>query len=164
MTDKIRGALFDILGGYVYNASTLDLYAGSGAVGIEALSRGAQHAEFVERDPVAVRIIRQNLSTLGLLERCRVYAISVEQYMANQAALITAGEAGRFNLIFADPPYDELKISVIEQAGQLLKAEGIIALSYSSRLSLPAEIQGLKLFDNRTYGDTNLGFLARVAS
>ncbi len=96
-TDKVREAVFNVLGSLdvVIGARVIDLYAGSGALGIEALSRGADHCTFVERDRAAVRAIDENIATLGLRDRARVV-------VGDGIATAAAVEA---DLAFADPPY-----------------------------------------------------------
>ena len=99
-TDRVREALFASIGDDVRGARVLDLYAGSGAVTVEALSRGASGAVVVEAD-AAVDACRANLTTTGLADRAEVRAVPV-------AAFLAAGAAGSpFDLVFADPPYDE---------------------------------------------------------
>lgn len=98
-TDKAREAIFNALGslGLIDDARVADLYAGSGALGIEALSRGAHSCIFVERDPVAVRVLRANLGELGLVERATVV----------QADALAVLDDLRVDLLLADPPYGQ---------------------------------------------------------
>jgi len=99
-SEKAREAIFDILGArWLLNAAVLDLYAGSGALGIEALSRGAETADFAERDPVTARVLRDNLAALGLAERSRVVIADLDR------GAWPAGLGGPWNVAFLDPPY-----------------------------------------------------------
>jgi 16S rRNA (guanine966-N2)-methyltransferase len=143
--DRVREALFSILGD-VSGARVLDLYAGSGALGIEALSRGAVAAVFVERDPRAVTAIRRNLDALGL----------AEDIVRQDALRFVARAEGTFDLVFCDPPYD----SVARIAGPLaerlpaLLAEGARIVTESDKRT-PLELP-LPLLTERTYGDTRI--------
>lgn len=102
-SDRLRETLFNVLAPRIEGASFLDLYAGSGAVAIEALSRGAARAVLVERSPAALAVLRDNLEKLGLRGRAEVRAVSV-------SAFLSRGRAGAppqpFDLVFLDPPYE----------------------------------------------------------
>ena len=143
--DRVREALFSMLGD-VSGARVLDLYAGSGALGIEALSRGAAEAVFVERDPRAVAAIRRNLDALGL----------ADTVVRQDALRFVARAEGTFDLVFCDPPYD----SVPRIAGPLaerlpaLLAEGARIVTESDKRT-PLELP-LPLVSERTYGDTRI--------
>ena len=100
-TDRIRETLFAILEPEVRDATVLDLFAGAGALGIEALSRGAEHVTFVERAHEALRALKRNLGTTGFLTRGTVVSADVSRYL-------TAWPAGPFTLAFADPPFADL--------------------------------------------------------
>ena len=143
--DRVREALFSMLGD-VAGARVLDLYAGSGALGIEALSRGAASAVFVDRDPRAAAVIERNLRTLGL-----------EETVIRADALRFLGRAeGAFDLVFCDPPYD----SVARIAGLLaerlpaLLAKGARTVTESNKRT-PLELP-FTLLAERTYGDTRI--------
>ncbi|MDQ3317817.1 MAG: 16S rRNA (guanine(966)-N(2))-methyltransferase RsmD, partial [Actinomycetota bacterium] len=99
-TDRVRESLFNSLGQFFDGGAVLDLYAGTGALGIEALSRGCERAVFVEKDGRAVAAIRDNLRRTGLAERAEVLRMDVERGLGK-----LAGSSQLFNLIFLDPPY-----------------------------------------------------------
>jgi len=99
-SDRLRETLFNVLAPRIEGARFLDLYAGSGAVGIEALSRGAAEVVFVERADGALKVLRANLARLGLTERLRVVPGSVAGFLRS------AGEQAQFDVVFLDPPYD----------------------------------------------------------
>jgi 16S rRNA (guanine966-N2)-methyltransferase len=148
--DRVREALFSMLGD-VSDARVLDLYAGSGALGIEALSRGAGSAVFVERDPRAAAVLEHNLGSLGL-----------EQRVVREDALrfLARGE-GTFDLVFCDPPYD----SASRLAGPL--AERLPAITPGGALIVtesdkrtPLELP-FPLLRERSYGDTRIAIHAR---
>jgi 16S rRNA (guanine(966)-N(2))-methyltransferase RsmD len=104
-SDRLRETLFNVLAPRISGASFLDLYAGSGAVGIEAISRGASRVAFVERDPAAARVLRGNLESLHISEGFRVHAGSVKTFLQKRAA--DAGPKPDPNdIVFLDPPYD----------------------------------------------------------
>jgi len=146
-SDRVRESLFSVLGPSTEGARVLDLYAGTGALGIEALSRGAAAAVFVDRAPAAIKAIRANLEALGIEADVR--------RMHARAALRTAADSGEaYDLIFLDPPYRrsaELGRELSEALPAVL-APGARVISESDRrdrleLSLP-------LTDERRYGDT----------
>ena len=146
-SDRVREALFSVLGPSVQGARVLDLYAGSGALGIEALSRGAASAVFVDRSPRAVAAIRANLEALG---------IEAEVRRREAAAALRAASArtDAYDLVFLDPPYRraaELGRELSEALPAVL-APGARVVSESDRRE-PLEL-ALPLADERRYGDT----------
>ncbi len=158
--DRVREALFSILGP-IEGVDVLDLFAGSGALGLEALSRGAASATLVERARPALACIRANVATLGVDDRARVVAGDW------RAALAAERAAGRvFGLCLCDPPYS-LTDRVVAQLGALLEplvvAPGIVVIEHSAARP-PPEPSGLEIVSrtDRTYGDTALSVM-RVA-
>ena len=153
--DRVREALFDILGSSVEEASVLDAYAGSGALGIEALSRGARCATFVESDARVREVLRSNLDGLSLSPRCRLLGGRVEQ-------LLPLGRlGGPFDLVLADPPWGATL------AGQFLEAlvtsEGLVAggrvvVERDARTAPPDAPSSLRLGRTARYGGTCLDF------
>ena len=146
-SDRVREAAFAILGD-VSGARVLDLYAGSGALGIEALSRGAASAEFVDSSPAAVRTIGDNLDRLGL-------SAPVRRRDA-LAWLADAADGATFDLVFADPPYDAAPTAgprLAELLPSVLTEEAVIVTesNKSSPLELPFPV-----LRERTYGDTRI--------
>ena len=145
-SDRVREALFSILGP-LEGERVLDLFAGSGALGLEALSRGAAHATFVDRDPRAVAAVRANLEALGIEAR-------VLRQEA-RGALRDARERGdAYDLVFLDPPYRQAATLAAELAEALppVLAPGARVVSESDRRA-PLELT-LPLLDERRYGDT----------
>ena len=143
--DRVREALFAMLGD-VSGARVLDLYAGSGALGIEALSRGAESATFVERDRHALAALRRNLDAVGA--DALVVARDVERFLARQT--------GTFDLVFCDPPYDDaprLAPALSEALPSTLEEDACIVTESDKRnpLLLP-----LPLLVERAYGDTRV--------
>lgn len=158
--DKIREALFNILGPLA-DESFLDAYAGAGSVGIEALSRGAAHVAFIEKDATLARYTQRNLLLCGLAAKARVIAARVDKGVS-----LLHQEGILFNIIFADPPYDE---GLINETLSCLARDNIIAPNGSVVLQHSVREAGALLcnsdfvvFDQRKYGDTMLSFLTRL--
>ncbi len=144
-SDRVREAVFAILGP-LDGAVVLDLFAGSGALGVEALSRGAASATFVERSPVALRAIRANLEAVGA--RADVRARDARAFLRDARA---AG--GAYDLIFLDPPYrDAAGLGPVLDLSPLLAPGGRV-VSESDRRA-PLELPELAVIDERRYGDT----------
>jgi 16S rRNA (guanine966-N2)-methyltransferase len=152
---KVREAIFNILGPPP-EEPILDLYAGTGALGLESLSRGATGACFVERDPRALAALHRNLRDLGVAGRARVLGHDV------QAGLrLLAGEAGRFGWVFLDPPYAAGQVERVLDllAGSNLLASGaVVVVEHDKRHVPPETVGGLHLTDRRFYGDTGVSF------
>src|SRR5438094_4275222 len=110
MTDRLKTSLFNILSQYGFDgARVLDLYAGSGSLGIEMLSRGAEWADFVEQNASVCRVIQDNLSTTRLADRARVYNMHVARFLSTMGARVD-GES-KYDIIVLDPPYADPAIS-----------------------------------------------------
>ncbi len=155
---RVRQVLFDIVGEAIVGRRVLDLYAGVGAIGIEALSRGAAEACFVERDPAAIACLRENLEALELIDHGRVLGVAVEAGIR-----ILASDSRGFDWIFADPPYDRPAAPWIRRAirvgpGGLLARDGVFVLESSARGADLAVIGGLRRTRSRRVGETQLGF------
>jgi 16S rRNA (guanine(966)-N(2))-methyltransferase RsmD len=145
--DQVRLALFNILGS-VAGASFLDLCAGSGAVGIEALSRGARSCVFVDSDARSCRVIRQNLDALGL--RAEVVQDQAEHFIRS---------CGSFDYVFFDPPYADFARLAVFFADGIAFVEKQCICEMDARLQ-PPEFGGLSLISRRLYGETALVFYA----
>ncbi len=146
-SDRVREALFSVLGPSIQGARVLDLFAGSGALGIEALSRGAAHAVFVDRSHKAIQAVRANLTALGIEAEVR----PIEARAALRAA---SGRCEAYDLVFLDPPYRraaELGRELSEAMAAVL-APGARVVTESDRRAL-LELD-LPLADERRYGDT----------
>jgi 16S rRNA (guanine966-N2)-methyltransferase len=146
-SDRVREALFSVLGGSVQDARVLDLYAGSGALGIEALSRGAASVLFVDRSPHAITAIRANLKALGI-------DADVRRLEARAALRTASARADAYDLVFLDPPYRraaELGRELSEALPAVLAPRARV-VSESDRRD-PLELD-FPLVDERRYGDT----------
>ena len=155
--DRVKEALFSILGGRVYEARVLDLYGGSGALALEAVSRGAQSAVICDQASGACRAIRENIRSLKAEDRVRLLP------MRDTAALDTLQKAGeRFDLVFLDPPYRLDTAPVCARLAEGLLAPGGIIVAEHARETPPAVQPPLIRFDFRTYGITGLSFFKRA--
>lgn len=158
--DRVKESVFAILGGAVEGAVVLDLFAGTGALGIEALSRGARQALFVDKSRRAARLILENLALTGLGDRAEVRCQAVAQ------ALEQLGQRGdRFDLIFADPPYGEGWVERFLQdpvLPGLLADGGRIVLERSRKEEMPFDAAKWACARQERYGETVVAFLGRV--
>lgn len=151
-SDYVRGAIFNLLenlsGDWV---RVLDLYAGSGALGIEALSRGAAWADFVEQEPRACRTIQGNLVAAHFVDHATVYCTTVRRALG----ALTAS----YDVIFVDPPYfdaEAYRILTTLPGSTLVHPGTILIVEHSSRVELEAQPEGLGLLRQRRYGDTTI--------
>jgi 16S rRNA (guanine966-N2)-methyltransferase len=149
-SDRVRENIFNIVAPWVEGARVLDLYAGSGAMGLEALSRGAEAAVFVEADGDAVRAIERNLDKLRLT-RATVLGMHASTGLAQEAA------AGRkYDLVLADPPYAMTEYDTLAHyLPRVLADDGLLVLETSARGDEP-EFPGLTTRTTRTYGSTRV--------
>ncbi len=149
-TDMVRKALFSILETTASDWSrTLDLYAGSGALGIEALSRGADWGDFVDQEPKCCAIIKDNLTKTGLMEKAHVYCCNVTKALT---FLNT-----KYDVIFMDPPYSDPSAGNLLHKlamSNLVGTGSLIAVCHSRRILLKDSYDSLQLIKERHYGDT----------
>ncbi|MEI6228703.1 MAG: 16S rRNA (guanine(966)-N(2))-methyltransferase RsmD [Candidatus Saccharibacteria bacterium] len=153
MGDRIRGSLFNIIGDEFIDAEVLDTFAGTGALGLEAISRGAKSATFIERDRVAGRILAENIAALGIDDKTTTFNMGVSTW-------IDKNQGSSYNIIFADPPYNNLQLSTVARLGGLLKPNGLMVLSYPGTGEVPP-VDGIVVVDNRSYGTASLAFYRR---
>ena len=144
----VKQAIFNLVGPGIAESHVLDLFAGSGAIGIEALSRGARAVTFVDREPRGLAILRQNLDALGLKERSHVVRGDVVRWLEG-----SAGEVQSAGFVFLDPPYED---EVLHRALKVLDREVLgatVVAEHSRRHDLPA-LSRLQVDRQRRYGDT----------
>jgi 16S rRNA (guanine(966)-N(2))-methyltransferase RsmD len=154
ITDRVKETLFAILGDRVVDARVLDLYAGSGAIGIEALSRGAAACTFVERDREALNVLRRNLERTRLTAAATVVGGDVLRFL-------DAPPAHRYDLVVLDPPYAERAIlAPLERLEPLLVGPAMVVVKHFWRTA-PAEPAGLRAVRRRRFGETALTFMER---
>jgi 16S rRNA (guanine966-N2)-methyltransferase len=154
--DQVRIALLDALGPWLSGARLLDLFAGSGSIGFEALSRGAAQATFVERDAQAIVALRRNVDALGVRGRARVMRGEVARELRR---LADAGE--RFDVVFLDPPYegDLVRVTLGHLGDGLATGPGALVVAQHFTKQPPPEAIGcLAMFRTRRFGETTLSF------
>lgn len=149
MGERIRGSLFNILGD-LSGQTVLDAFAGTGSIGLEALSRGATHVTFIERDRIAAKVIANNVHTLGVKTQTSIIKTSVSNWLETS-------EKTNFDLIIADPPYHDLQLATVSRLAASLKPKGLMILSLPGRESAPT-VNGVVVVDKRSYGDAALAF------
>lgn len=143
-TDRVREAWMSILGPELPGARVLDLFAGTGALGLEALSRGAGTVDFVERAPAALAALRRNIADLGVADRCRV--------SRSDAMRFTEGLGPHaYDVAFADPPYDEAAAARLVAWFRQVPFARVLSVEHAASTPLPGD-------DTRRYGDTALTF------
>jgi 16S rRNA (guanine966-N2)-methyltransferase len=150
--DRVREALFEVLAARgTEMGRVLDLYGGTGALGIEAMSRGAGFCDFVESDPRACDVIRQNLASTGLLDRAKLWPMPVAKALTRLS--------GAYDLVVADPPYEydraEKELTDLVERG-LLAPGGTLAVEHSQRRAWPEDLAGRSQIMSRRYGDTRI--------
>lgn len=148
-TDKVKEAIFSTLSADIPGAYVLDLFAGSGGLGIEALSRGARQVTFVDKSAVCIRCIEKNLSALG--------ALTNASFIRSDVSAFVQHSSGSFDLIFMDPPYNKgLASKSAPHVYNLLKIGGILTIEHS-----PEEDIDISPWKTRTYGDTMITYILR---
>ncbi len=155
-SDKIKGAVFNIIGPYLDEKKFLDLFAGSGSMGIEALSRGADYCVFIEKNAECVKIIKENLKISVFLGQTQVVKMDVVRglnFLHKKEFL--------FDYIFMDPPYfKSFYVPVLEEIVEkkILKKDGTLIVEHYKDIILPEKIKSLTQKWIRKYGDTRLSF------
>jgi len=163
-SDRLRETLFNVIAPRVDGARVLDGYAGTGAVGIEALSRGARQVTFVERDRRARTLIADNLAHCGVASGCAIIRDSFDRIVrvasSHEGAAIETTIEGVFDIILLDPPYAEHPEQVIAPAARLLAPGGLLVLEHAKRMAAPASAAGLARTRQIVAGDSVLSFYA----
>jgi 16S rRNA (guanine966-N2)-methyltransferase len=151
-SDKVKQALFNILGDQIDNAVFLDLFAGAGGIGIEALSRGAARVTFVDASRESLQSIKQNIEQMGFGERAEIVQAKAETFLKKAS--------GPYDIVFLDPPYaDELSplLELIAGSG-LVKQDAIVIAEHFKKQPSPEHAGLLTLYRQAKYGDTILAF------
>ncbi len=153
-SERMRSAVFNTLSERLPNSQVLDAFAGSGAFGLEALSRGAAFATFIEKDRVANKIISENIASLGVGQQCKNIKAGVAAWSENNPDKT-------YDIIFADPPYHDMQLSTVSRLFSHLKNNGVMVLSHigSSEVLKPKNIV---VVDNRSYGNAHLTYYRKV--
>lgn len=165
--DRVREALFNIIGERIIGACVLDCFAGTGAIGIEALSRGADFTLFVDQSLEAGRLIEANLRSTLSRPRAAFARLNLATTATLQPLRIHLPPGRRFELIVMDPPYRQDLVPRLLQlidAEQLLEPGGLVVAEEHFQVELPESIGTLHRFDHRRYGETGLWFFQRTTS
>jgi 16S rRNA (guanine966-N2)-methyltransferase len=158
---KVREAIFGILSGLVDDAVVLDLFAGTGAFGLEAISRGAAKAVFVESDRRSIEIIRKNIAACGEDDRATVIRADIQ---SNLNLLPASGVS--FDIVFMDPPYnrDAIRPAIENLVKTRTLAKGAtLIIEHDKKEEIPADIAGMEIRDRRKYGKTIVTFMEWMA-
>lgn len=157
--DRVREAWMSIVAPALDGARVLDLCAGSGALGLEALSRGAEHTDFVERDPKVLTTLRANLATLGAEARAAVHRSEAVRFLEAESGPVASdapdGPAPRWDVAFADPPYHRGTATALAERWLRAPFAAIFGIEHEAELTLPDAVAPASS-DRRLYGDTAL--------
>ncbi len=148
--DRVKESLFNIIGTKVHEATCLDLFSGTGNLGIESLSRGASHCSFVDKHPKSIQTIKNNIQSCRLEQQSKVFSTSALKFLSKESAQ-------KYDLIFADPPYDFPQMELLlEKIGEnsFLDQEGWFLLEHDKKVVFREEYGVLKLKDQRSYSRT----------
>jgi 16S rRNA (guanine(966)-N(2))-methyltransferase RsmD len=153
---KVREALFSILALRIADARFLDLYAGTGAVGLEALSRGAAHAVFVEENSARVKVLRETLQRFGFGDSAEVVRDTAERFIERCGSV--------FDIIFVDPPYASAEVEAILpliQSREIMHEDGIVVVEHAAKRPPPERLDGLERGRVYRYGDTSVSLYTK---
>lgn len=159
-TDKVKEAIFNIIGPYFNGGIALDLYGGSGSLGIEALSRGMERVIFVDQQKKAVDVIKDNVKRCNYEEKVEVY-----RNEASRALKALVKRDIQFSCIFLDPPYAKQQLQrdlTFIALNQLLRHDGMIMVEHDHNVVLPNIIESLQCARTETYGDTTISIYNRI--
>lgn len=159
---RVRTSLFDSMAAWMAGRSTLDLCAGTGSLGIEALSRGASQAVFVDNSPAAIKTIHDNLTICRFFQKTAVWPVS-----AIEAIQHLERNGCQVDLIFADPPYESATAGLIltaVDASDILSSDGLLIIENRKKDPLPYELEHLTLLKRKEIGDTGLSFYHRMTA
>jgi 16S rRNA (guanine(966)-N(2))-methyltransferase RsmD len=155
-TDKVKGSLFNILGEAVIDCNFLDLFGGTGGIGIEALSRGAKHVVFIDTNIKSIKVLKGNLEHLNIKDDVEVYhtdySTAIKKLNKNNK---------QFDIIFMDPPYS---LGIAQNAlvdidrNPILSQSGLIIVEHDSKDDMPRKVGGLGLYRIKQYGNISLSF------
>ncbi len=158
-SDRVREALFNILGTHVENSVVLDLYTGTGSLAIEALSRGARSAVLVDVSTTSLELVRKNILLASNQFKAELIRLNLERKASYTTIFRKFAEKNPFNLIFLDPPYEkklaEMALTMVEKTG-LLAPEGIIVAEERCNVQLPEQFGTINLMTSRRYGETGI--------
>lgn len=153
MSERVRGALFNSLGD-IAGYKVLDAYAGSGAVAFEAVSRGASQVVSVDSDKNAVIAVKASVEKLRINDQCKITRANISSWSDNNREMT-------FDLVIIDPPYDKIKLAVIQKLTKHIGHKGLFIVSWPGKAEQP-HFDDLEIEDIKDYGDTQLIFYRRV--
>ncbi|NWF75277.1 MAG: 16S rRNA (guanine(966)-N(2))-methyltransferase RsmD [Nitrospirae bacterium] len=159
-SSKVREALFDIIKNKISGATFVDLYAGTGTVGFEALSRGGKRTVFVEKNEFLVNTIKKTAHELGFICKTQIIKCSAEEFLKKASS-----NQEMFDIFFVDPPYqsDEIdKILPLISSKDLVNTEGFVIVEHFHKKRIPETIGNLEKHRSYRYGDTILSFYRKV--
>ena len=159
-TDRVKESIFSVIGEKVCDADILDLFAGTGNLGIEALSRGARTALFIDNDAQATKTIEENLELTHFLNQSEIWTCDVFGALRRLHTI-----SREFDVIFADPPYEKGfggKTYIILEEKSLLKLQGIFILEHSISEEIPTDSDHMKLMTQKLYGQTAVHFFQNI--
>ncbi len=152
-TDRVKESLFNTIAAYVPEAEVLDLFSGTGSLGLEALSRGASSVIFVDKNKLSIKILKKNIETLKVENGYSISQIDVMSYLSKN------NFEKKFDVIFIDPPFTEKmadKVMAAVATANLLNDEGIICIESSDWEKIKDSYEGLELYKRKSYGDKHL--------
>ncbi|MEA4846555.1 MAG: 16S rRNA (guanine(966)-N(2))-methyltransferase RsmD [Clostridiaceae bacterium] len=155
-SDKVKESLFNILGAAVIDSVFLDLFGGTGGIGIEALSRGAKHVVFIDSSIKSIKVLKGNLSRLDIKDGIEVFNVD---YSTAIGKLYKYGK--KFDIIFVDPPYSiGMAVSALKEIDKnpILSQSGLIIVEHDSKEDMPQKVGKLYLYRYKQYGNTTLSF------
>lgn len=151
-SDRVKEALFNILGNIVVDANVLDMFAGSGALGLEAISRGAKQCVFIDSSMQAINVIKKNITS------CKEESVSRVINTDYKLALEKVDNI-KFDLVFIDPPYlKDIEVSALTCVSKLLSKNGIVIVEMDEKDDIPEKVLNLVKYDSRKYGRTIISF------
>ncbi len=152
-TDRIKEDLFNIIMPYVIDARVLDLFAGSGAIGIEAISRGSEFVTFVDKSKASIDLIKQNVNKTKCFDECEIIKTDALSFLDTCES--------KYDIIYLDPPYkyDKIKLIIekIDKCG-ILKKEGVLIVEHDRKISFDEKISRFKMYKSKTYSLSMLSF------
>lgn len=151
VTSKVRASIFNMLD--VHDARVLDLFAGGGTLGFEALSQGASSVTFVDRAVTSIEALKKNAQSLGLEANVTIKKSDVLKYCDNLGL--------KYDIVFLDPPYKQFNNTLVKTVSNLVQLGGILVVSCSSKSAVIAGDE-LELIAEKTYGDTRIAYLKKV--
>ena len=153
ISQKVRAAIFNTLQGRVEGANILDLFAGSGAMALEALSLGVDTATLVDKNSKSIAAIRANVKSLAVEAHATIVQADVEKFVIQETA--------KYDIIFLDPPYAEFAIELVNKLADLVQYGGVVVVSCSSKSSLDGLSDNLSLVQHKIYGDTQIAYIVK---